>query len=267
VFINYNGKIIPENTAFLSTQNEAIRGNIVHQKFLVSNSKIFFAEESYFNLMASMRKIRLQIPLEFTLEFFENQINNLLFENKLTDASICIDVFSTVKKTEFVIHSKKLQHENGIISAIHSIDIFKEILIFPTFLNSQPINHIENVVAQKYAEDNDLNDVIFLTNDKKISRTIKGNIYFILDKKIVSLPQKDGIYKQAFDYEFLNFIKNNSDFQLDIQSLSPFETQKMEEIFIIEEGNGIHCISKIRQKNFGNEKTKQLLKDFIQNIK
>ncbi len=38
------------------------------------NGKILFWEDHYFRLMASMRIMRMEIPMNFTMEFLEAQI-------------------------------------------------------------------------------------------------------------------------------------------------------------------------------------------------
>ena len=47
-------------------------GDAVKVSFFIRNSKLIMAEECYFFLMASMRKMRMNIPLSYTLEFFQN---------------------------------------------------------------------------------------------------------------------------------------------------------------------------------------------------
>jgi branched-chain amino acid aminotransferase len=45
-------------------------GDAVKVSFFVRNGKLIMDEECYFFLMASMRKMRMNIPLTYTLEFF-----------------------------------------------------------------------------------------------------------------------------------------------------------------------------------------------------
>ena len=52
-----------DNRAFLY-------GDAVSVYFFVRNRKLILTEECYFFLMASMRKMRMNIPLSFNLEYF-----------------------------------------------------------------------------------------------------------------------------------------------------------------------------------------------------
>jgi branched-chain amino acid aminotransferase len=55
----------------LNVKNRAfLLGDAVKVSFFVRNGKLIMDEECYFFLMASMRKMRMNIPLTYTLEFF-----------------------------------------------------------------------------------------------------------------------------------------------------------------------------------------------------
>ena len=42
------------------------------------DNKVLFLEDHYFRLMASMRICRMEIPMNFTMEYFESQIVTLI---------------------------------------------------------------------------------------------------------------------------------------------------------------------------------------------
>ena len=50
-------------------------------------------EDHYFRLMASMRMLRMEIPMSFTLEFFENELINTVKQNNLENARVRFTVF------------------------------------------------------------------------------------------------------------------------------------------------------------------------------
>ena len=58
-------------SAEIALQNRSfLFGDSVKVYFFVRNSELIMVEECYFFLMASMRKMRMNIPLSYTLEFF-----------------------------------------------------------------------------------------------------------------------------------------------------------------------------------------------------
>ena len=69
--INFNGTLLEENTV-LSTENRGYAyGDALFETIKTSGGKILFWEDHYFRLMASMRIMRMEIPMNFTMEFLE----------------------------------------------------------------------------------------------------------------------------------------------------------------------------------------------------
>ena len=80
--INFNGNI--ESQEHIFSSNRAFKyGDAVFETIKVVNNTILFWEDHYFRLMASMRIVRMEIPMEFTMEFLEAQIINLIKVNNL----------------------------------------------------------------------------------------------------------------------------------------------------------------------------------------
>ena len=75
--INYNGVILPSDNNLSSSNRAFLFGDEVFETLKIVNSKLLFIEDHYFRLMASMRIVRMQIPDNFTLEYFEEQVLNL----------------------------------------------------------------------------------------------------------------------------------------------------------------------------------------------
>ena len=73
--INFNGELLFEENVKLSLENRGFKyGDAIFETVKVSNKKVIFWEDHYFRLMASMRMLRMKIPMQFTLEFLEQEI-------------------------------------------------------------------------------------------------------------------------------------------------------------------------------------------------
>ena len=75
--INFNGTIV-EGKDVLSQNRGFKYGDAVFETIKYIPGKILFLEEHYFRLMASMRIIRMEIPMKFTMEFFEAKVEQLI---------------------------------------------------------------------------------------------------------------------------------------------------------------------------------------------
>src|SRR5690606_23325124 len=83
-----NGRLFPNETHVLSHNNRGLKyGDALFETLRCVNGTLFFWEDHYFRLMASMRILRMEIPMEFTLEFLEDQIKKTIEANQLLNAA------------------------------------------------------------------------------------------------------------------------------------------------------------------------------------
>ena len=85
--VNYNGSIV-ENKSCLSYNNRGYAyGDALFETIKSVHGKLLFWEDHYFRLMASMRIMRMDIPMDFTMEFLESQMLTTLESNALLKQS------------------------------------------------------------------------------------------------------------------------------------------------------------------------------------
>lgn len=254
----YLDGIRTEEKAF---QNNAfLYGDAVKAHFFVRNSQLIMAEECYFFLMASMRKMRMNIPLSFTLEFFTNLFNQAVQENHFQNGIIDFlafrnreDGFSVKTEVHFYFELKS----NGEILSIKKeieVDLIKEVTVNTNILSNIRTHSPENIYASIYAEENDLDEVILLNPEKRIARTISGNLLLLEENNIKIPKQTEGAYISPLMENFVTFVFKNNMASIEESELSAFESQKAEEILLISDEKGIFSVKQIRNKEFGNER-------------
>ena len=92
---NFNENILEDSLLF-SAQNRGLAyGDALFETIKSSYGKLLFWEDHYFRLMASMRIMRMEIPMNFTMEFLEEQIQKTVDANQLSNTS------SRIKLTVF----------------------------------------------------------------------------------------------------------------------------------------------------------------------
>ena len=73
--VNFNGTLVDQANAFISADNRGYQyGDAVFETIHVWRSNILFLEDHYFRLMSGMRILRMAIPMSFTMEFIEREI-------------------------------------------------------------------------------------------------------------------------------------------------------------------------------------------------
>lgn len=254
-----------KNTDKAFQNNAFLYGDAVKVHFYIKNSQLIMAEECYFFLMASMRKMRMNIPLSFTLEFFSDIFLAAIAENQVKEGVIELlayrnrdDGFSAKTPVHFYFEIRQ-KDEVLKISDKYELDLMKEISVNTNVLSNIKVHSPENIYAEIYAKENDLDDVIFLNPNKKIARTIYGNL-LLLEENTIKIPkQTEGAYISPLMENFVTFVHKNNLATIEEAELSAFESQKAEEILVISDEKGIFTVSKIRNKEFGNERYKTML--------
>ncbi len=269
--INFNTQIL-ESETHLSINNRGYAyGDALFETIKSVYGKLFFWEDHYFRLMASMRIMRMEIPMNFTMEFLEEQIQRTLESNNLQKASARIKF--TVFRNEgglylpndntigFVITTKPASDDFYLLQDdSYEVDLFKDYYVSPTLLSTLKTNNKAiNVVGSIYAKENDLHNCLLLNTNKHVIEALNGNVFLVKDKTIKTPPINDGCLKGIMRKQLIEIIEKMPDYDLVEASISPFELQKADEIFMTNVIVGIRSISKYRKKVFSNEVAKILL--------
>lgn len=246
-------------------------GDAVKVFFYVKNNELKLVEECYFFLMASMRKMRMNIPLSYTLDFFENILHREIIDKGFSNGVITfmvyrlgeeanakseVEFYYTVDEMDvFSLHQKTLE-----------LDIIKEINVNNNLLSSINVHHVENIYAEIYAKENELDDVILLNPHKRIARCIYGNLLFLKDDVIKVAKTSEGAYISPLMENFITFTYQKNLAKIEPTELVAFESQKADEIIMISDEKGVFSISKIRNKSFGNEKFSSIISEWQSNL-
>ncbi|WP_027136655.1 aminotransferase class IV [Gaetbulibacter saemankumensis] len=268
---NYNGNILAE-TNILSTKNRGYAyGDALFETIKVTNGKLLFWEDHYFRLMASMRIMRMEIPMFFTMEFLEQQIMNTLEANNLNGASARVKLM--VHRNEGGLYLPNSNDVGYNISVkpidddlyffnegFYEIDLFKDFYVSPSLLSTLKTNNKAlNVVGSIYAKENDLNNCLILNTNKQVVEALNGNVFVVKGNIIKTAPLSDGCLKGVMRKQILDLVKSLPEYEFVEASISPFELQKADEIFITNVISGIIPVTKYRKKTFKTDISKILL--------
>lgn len=268
---NFNGTILEENQ-FISTQNRGyLYGDALFETIKSSHSKLLFWEDHYFRLMASMRIMRMEIPMNFTMEFLEEEIQKTLKLNNLTDSSARVKILifrnegglylPNTNDVSYMIDVKEIEDSFYVFqNNFYEVDLFKDHYLSPSLLSTLKTNNKAlNVIGSIYAQDNNLNNCFILNTNKQVAEALNGNIFIVKGHIIKTPPISDGCIKGVMRKQIIEVIKSVPEYELVEESVSPFELQKADEIFITNVVVGIQPITKYRKKLFNSDVSKNVL--------
>ena len=268
---NFNG-IITDKNQLVSIENRGYAyGDALFETIKASHGKLLFWEDHYFRLMASMRILRMEIPMNFTMEFLEEEIQKTLKANTLMNVASRVKLvvhrnegglyLPTTYDVSFVISVKQIEDDFYIFQdGFYEVDLFKDYYLSPSLISTLKTNNkILNVVGSIYAKENNLNNCFILNTDKQVVEALNGNIFVVKGNTIKTPPISDGCLKGVMRKQIIEVLKTLSDYELIEESVSPFELQKADEIFITNVIIGIQPIKKYRKKEFKGEVSKTIL--------
>ena len=245
---------------FTSVNRAFLCGDAVKVSFFVRKGRLVMAEECYFFLMASMRKMRMNIPLTYTLEFFQRIFSENILSKGIQNAIINFMAYRTEGTEPLPKRSVAYYFDFEEVEDVFSLqrecsmDVLREIFVNSSLLSSIRVHCPENVYAEIYAEENDLDEVILLNSNKRIARSIFGNLLFLQDKKVMVVKQSEGALISPLMENFVTFLHKQNLAEIEQVEMVAFETQKAEEILLISDEKGIFPVTKIRNKTFASEK-------------
>ena len=249
----------------------------IEERVRVEGGKIIFWEEHYFRIMSSLRILRMEIPMLYTMEYLEEQILILLKEMKLVQVSsiVCLSFFST----ELVSRATPVSPTSFLIKAYHaeipvhvtsnrSIDLFKDHYVVKGLFGSlESSNARLRELASVYVYENDLEDGIFLNDQKEITETLKGALFVVKENKIKTPPLSSGCRSSVYRQIVIDLLQKSEDTNLVEETLSPFELQKADEMFVVSLSEGIQSVKRYRKKTFNTEISRKLFYKFINNYR
>lgn len=256
--INFNGELLFEENVKLSPENRGFKyGDAIFETIKVSNNRVIFWEDHYFRLMSSMRMLRMKIPMEFTLEFLEQEILKTV---AVQDAAISFRVRLNVYRKDGGLYTPKTNKINYFIDAkantyatkdIYTVDIFKDFYNYSGLLSTiKTNNRMVNTLASIYAKENELDNCVLINENKGVVEVANANI-FILKGNVVKTPAyTEGCIKGVIRTKVIEIITKNEDFTIEETTISPFEIQKADEVFITNAIMGIQAVTNYKKKTF-----------------
>ena len=165
--VNFNGTLLAEDENFLNSTNRGLQyGDGLFETLRVVNGKLFFWEDHYFRLMASMRILRMEIPMQFTMEHLEAEVVKTIAAKELQNNAVRVKILvfrntgglytPTDNNVQYIITVKPLTVPFYVLSEQpYEVALFKDFYLNADMLsNLKTTNKLLHVVAGVFAQEN-----------------------------------------------------------------------------------------------------------------
>jgi branched-chain amino acid aminotransferase len=268
--VNFNG-VLCESDLQLNVSNRSfLYGDGVFETLKVVNKKILFFEDHYFRLMASMRIIRMDIPITFTMEYLEQQVLELVEATNLaSSARVRLTVYRasggyytpTSNTVSFVIVASSLEDKAyNLSNATFEVDLYKDFVVAKQLLSTLKTNNkIIQITAAIFAVENQLDSCLMINEDKNVVEAVYGNLFMRMGDRLITPPISEGCLNGVMRKQVIRLAKKIPNLTVVEEPISPFDLQKADELFITNVIVGIQPITKYRKKEFEILSAKELI--------
>ena len=266
--VNYNGNIQENSNCTIESNRGFLYGDAIFETIKVLDNKVLFLEDHYFRLMASMRICRMEIPMNFTMEFFEEQI--LKLTNSLEKSNSFRVRFSVFRNSdgfytpisneiEFIIVA--IPSENSVYTiekSNYEVELYKDFFIPKQLLSTLKTNNkMLQIAGSIFAKENDYDNCLVLNDEKNVVEALQSNLFMKTGNIVVTPPISDGCLNGIMRKQVIEILNKMEGIEIKETSISPFDLQKADELFLTNVITGIQPITKYRKKeftvNFSNE--------------
>jgi branched-chain amino acid aminotransferase len=259
--INFNGILVSSAENNLANNRSFLFGDGVFETLKIKENSILFLEDHYFRLMAAMRIVRMEIPMNFTMEYFEEQILLAANSNQCSDSGRArITVYRNdggfylpeSNEISYIIQVTSLNSKYySIDSSTYEVDLYKDFYISKQLLSTlKTTNKMISITGSIYAKENGLQNCLVLNEEKNVVEALQGNVFMLMGQTLVTPPISDGCLNGIMRKNILSIAKNIETLEVLEKSISPFDLQKADELFITNVIRGIQPISNYRKKEY-----------------
>ena len=241
--------------------------------FLAFNTKLILLEDNYFSIMAALRRSRVIIPMKYTLEYFQDQAELIIDNNKEAKYSLILIQFYRnniptkqlpICESSFYMQNIKVNWKNQAIS----LTLYKEHSILAcAYSNLFQTNEPLRKLAEVFAFENDFEACLLINNEKKIAESTRGAVFLIFDYKIYTPPLSSGVVNSVSRKAIINFITKNNSYKIIEEEIPVFNLQRADEVFLFSFQHGLTKITKFRKKDYSVMKSKTIEGLFLEDLK
>lgn len=243
----------------------------ITEKLRYQKGKILFWEQHYFRMIASLRRHRFQIPITYTMEYLQAEIDKLMGAETSTSNNALIH-FQFLPYQDTIAFLMSIAQVAALDqtepSQNYDLDLFKEASVQASNLsNLSTTNKTVFTIGKRYAEENGLDDCILLNDQKNLVETLQGSLYLFQENKILTPNLESGCQDFTFRTAFNEWLlKGTAGLELLEQPINPFELQKSKELLVLSIEYGGQSITQYRKTSYNSVQSQKVYRTFIDQL-
>ena len=267
--INHNGALTSTQSPVFTVHNRGLLfGDAVFETLRYSQNHIHFWEDHYFRLMAAMRIFRMDIPMTFTPEFLEQECLRVIEAQSETVVAwrIRLTVYRkdggaylpNTREVGYVVEAKPLDSEYYLAADTYKVELFNDYYLQKSMLsNLKSNNKALQVIGSIFMQEQGFDNGILVNDEKEVVEFLNGNLFIVEDGKLRTPPITSGCLDGIMRKQIIRIAK-----KLEIscveEPISPFDLQRVQELFMTNAIVGIQPVSSYRRTTYEKHITLKL---------
>lgn len=259
--INYNGQIYNhwKDTPFIDLAFSQLGAQFSVPVYMRQN-KVLLLESTYFFIMSSLRRWRMQIPMHFTPEMLADQVFGLHPKNTSTNTFIyqltCfrqtpISSDQPNSITGFMLEPYGEFLANNPSAKGFEVSLYRDHTIYPDDLSNLSTTEQQlRDLAQVYAFENGYADCFLLNHNKNLVEATQGAIYLWKDGELQTPEMESGCRYGVIRNAFLDWLRKEKNLSVVEKPIVPFELQKVQAVHILNPLKGFITVTRYRKKTY-----------------
>lgn len=272
-YISYNGKILNSQELNLGFQNRAFQyGDGLFETMHASGNKIQFFYEHMERLIKSMKTLKLEIPVRFSVDTLglQSDISKILIKNKLfKGARVRLTVFRQnggyyapeTNEADYLIECSSLVadkyelNQKGML-----IDVYDEVLKpVNVFSRLKMVSSAFYVLAGIYRNENKLDECLLVNSKGNFIEGISSNLFLVKENTIITPSVREGCLPGIMRQQIIELARKHK-FQVQDDAVVQIQDiMTADEIFFTNAIKGIQWVLGFKQRRYFNKVSKFLL--------
>ena len=273
--INFDGNCFSSLKAAPEELLSTLTSLPIHTHHLSAfKGKISLLEAHYFSIMAALRRYRVEIPMHFTLDFFQEQTYRLNdFNNSLADVQkLSLKFYRKKDPTQaaavtpicFLMQIDQTSWDSGTLD----LTLYKDHYIFADdHSNLVQTNASLRKLGQVFAYENGFGAALLINNHKRLVESTHGSVFLIQNENLQTPALSEGAVNTVLRSAFIDFLKKERKIEGVETEIPVFSIQQAREVFLISSAHGFVNISQFRKKRFETQKAEALAEQFLDYLK
>lgn len=268
-YYNLNGQIISNAEAVINPNNRAFKfGDALFETIRLINGFPQFLEHHLSRLTSGMLLLKMNVPVQFGVDFFTQQISLLALKKGIaSDARVRVTVFRNDgghysplnNDVSFLIEMEPLEQQGYAWNEKgYTIDVYNEMRKNINPLSSlKSANSLFYVLAGVFRKDKKLDECIVLNEKFNIVEAISHNVFAVKNGVLYTPPLEEGCIDGIMRKQVIRLAIQNRIAVYEI-NLAQNVLLSADELFLTNALYGIRWVGNFRNKQYSNKTTQFL---------